>query len=966
MKLTTSRLSLPLATVFFLLQLPALALDLVVTTTADSGAGSLRDAIEQVNTAGGGGHTITFDSSLANQTITWASDPAIITAGVSIDGSAASGLTVSGGSTYRVFFVDAASQSVGISNLNIADGQATGGTGGTFSNGGGGGLGAGGGLFVNQGDVSLSGVNFSLNAATGGTGGDGEGANSFDDYSGGGGGGGLQGSGGSQSFTDDRRGGTGGGGFYGDGGGVSNANGAGGGGGFGGDGGDGTQAGGGGGGLELDGSNGSGSTGGAGAADGGGKGGNGLQNGSAGSEFGGGGGGGSQGNGGAGGRFGGGGGGGINRSGADGGDFGGGGGGGEDANGGNGGFGGGGGASGSFDGANGGDGGFGAGGGGATVTSGGGSDAYGGSGATVGGGSGSSRDGAGGGGGAGLGGAIFVRGTNGATLTMTDVSESSSSVNGGSGGAGTNGDNGGDGQALGSGMFLMNNDVTINVSTGTQTMTGDIVESTLDESGGALGGSSLEKTGSGKLVLSGTNSYSGGTTVTGGTLQVGNNGTTGSLEGDIVNNSILEFKRSDDIAFDGTISGNGGMTKSGAGSLTLNGSNTMTGKTTIAEGKVILGVADALQNSTAILDVNDGLDLNGQTDVTLTGLSGSGNLDIGATNLTLNVGGAENYTGVVSGTGTLNLINNGEQVIGGLGNSISGISIGSTRLHITNSIFVQASVSTDGTLEANGVIGSNPTGSGDLTANGNMIVGDGNSTDGYSFAGNLNVGAHAVTLLDADKAELGNLTRIDGGSLTSSNGMLLGDSSSVFGYGTINSAFENLGVVTGQNAGLTFTGIVSGDGDFFGDVTFEGVYSPGNSPAEVNLENPTFDFILEIELAGLNQGTEFDFLNILGDATLGGVLDLSYLSGFTASEGDLFLFLSGDYSGVFDSIIFPDAQNWFISYDDDSISVGVVPEPTTGALLLAGLSYAALRRRRAASKRAPSARHAAVFGSGTV
>lgn len=61
------------------------------------------------------------------------------------------------------------------------------------------------------------------------------------------------------------------------------------------------------------------------------------------------------------------------------------------------------------------------------------------------------------------------------------------------------------------------------------------------------------------MTLTGTNTYTGGTTISGGTLQLGSGGTTGSIVGDVTNNSILAFNRSNSLTFDGTISGSGSL-----------------------------------------------------------------------------------------------------------------------------------------------------------------------------------------------------------------------------------------------------------------------------------------------------------------------------------------------------------------------------------------------------------------------
>ena len=75
---------------------------------------------------------------------------------------------------------------------------------------------------------------------------------------------------------------------------------------------------------------------------------------------------------------------------------------------------------------------------------------------------------------------------------------------------------------------------------------------------GAMDGSgALTLTGSGTLILTGANSYGGGTTISGGTLQLGNGVKTGIIFGDVVNDAALVFDESSDVTFSGAISGTG-------------------------------------------------------------------------------------------------------------------------------------------------------------------------------------------------------------------------------------------------------------------------------------------------------------------------------------------------------------------------------------------------------------------------
>jgi len=124
---------------------------------------------------------------------------------------------------------------------------------------------------------------------------------------------------------------------------------------------------------------------------------------------------------------------------------------------------------------------------------------------------------------------------------------------------------------------------------------------------GAISGSGkLEKIGAGTLFLRSANSYSGGTTVSAGTLAgfAGNAQTGGSLQRDVQNDAILVFEpppigSGTDSTFSGSIRGTGRVEKKGTGLLVLTGSNTYTGGTTITAG-VLQGAAAAIPGNVAI------------------------------------------------------------------------------------------------------------------------------------------------------------------------------------------------------------------------------------------------------------------------------------------------------------------------------------------------------------------------------
>ncbi|MGC3989931.1 MAG: hypothetical protein QM796_09690, partial [Chthoniobacteraceae bacterium] len=69
-----------------------------------------------------------------------------------------------------------------------------------------------------------------------------------------------------------------------------------------------------------------------------------------------------------------------------------------------------------------------------------------------------------------------------------------------------------------------------------------------------------------------------------GTLQLGAAGTSGIVTGSIVDNGTLVINHTDDITLANTISGTGGFTQGGTDNLTLSGTNTFSGTTTITAG----------------------------------------------------------------------------------------------------------------------------------------------------------------------------------------------------------------------------------------------------------------------------------------------------------------------------------------------------------------------------------------------
>jgi autotransporter-associated beta strand protein len=108
--------------------------------------------------------------------------------------------------------------------------------------------------------------------------------------------------------------------------------------------------------------------------------------------------------------------------------------------------------------------------------------------------------------------------------------------------------------------------------------------------GNLTGSSSFIKESADTLILTGSNDFSGASTITSGTVQIGNGGTSGSLgSAAITNNGTLAFNRSDALTWPGSMSGTGSLVKSGGNTLTLTGNLSHSGGTTISGGTLEIG-----------------------------------------------------------------------------------------------------------------------------------------------------------------------------------------------------------------------------------------------------------------------------------------------------------------------------------------------------------------------------------------
>ncbi|HAK0453228.1 TPA: fibronectin-binding autotransporter adhesin ShdA [Salmonella enterica] len=388
-----------------------------------------------------------------------------------------------------------------------------------------------------------------------------------------------------------------------------------------------------------------------------------------------------------------------------------------------------------------------------------------------------------------------------------------------------------DAAALGTGDVTIAESATLALSQGT-----------LDNN--VTGEGQIVKSGSDELIVTGDNTYSGGTTISGGTLTADHADSLGT--GAVANSGVLKVGEGD---LENTLSGSGSLVKTGTGELTLSGGNDYSGGTTIIGGTLTADHADSLGTGAV---ANSGVLQVGEGELENT-LSGSGSLvKTGTGELTLS--GDNSYSG-------------GTTIIGGTLTADHADSLGTGA--VANSGVLQVG---EGELE-NTLSGSGSlvkTGTGELTLSGdNSYSGDTTIADGTLIAANVNalgsgnIDNSGTLMLDANGAfELANITThtgattalaagstLDAGQLTQEDGSTL---SIDLGAATDDA------VITADSVTLGGTLNVTGIGSVTDSWTPEAyTYTLIDSDSAI-----TSDFD-DLTIAGMNR-EDVDFLTIDG------------------------------------------------------------------------------------------------------
>jgi outer membrane autotransporter protein len=319
--------------------------------------------------------------------------------------------------------------------------------------------------------------------------------------------------------------------------------------------------------------------------------------------------------------------------------------------------------------------------------------------------------------------------------------------------------------------------------------------------GGLISGTgSLTQAGTGATILVGANTYTGGTTISAGTLQLGNGGTSGSILGDVLNNGTFAINRSDTYTFGGVISGPGSFVQMGPGTTVLTGSNTYSGGTTVNAGTLQLGPGGNLA-PTGALTVNAGgtFNLNGFNQM-VGDLFGSGLITLGSGTLAAGTANSTIFAGAISGTGGFVKQGTGTLMFTGASTYTGDTSINAGALVVNGSIANSAvTVNNGGALAGTGTVGATTINSGGIFA-----PGPGGTPGSMTVAGNLAFQSGALYLVQVNPSNASSANVTLGGSAT-----LAGTVQAAFASGTYASRTYTILRTAGGLAGTTFNALTT-------------------------------------------------------------------------------------------------------------------------------------------------------------
>jgi autotransporter-associated beta strand protein len=440
-----------------------------------------------------------------------------------------------------------------------------------------------------------------------------------------------------------------------------------------------------------------------------------------------------------------------------------------------------------------------------------------------------------------------------------------------------------------------------NVTLGSATLTTGNDNTSTTFSGTLSGTGTLTKIGAGTLTLTGNNSYQGGTALNAGTLAVGSNtalgtgaltfadGTTLQAAGNglsLVNAMVLNGADTVDtqanaLTLADVLSGTGGLTKIGAGTLVLSGASTYTGATAVNAGTLQAGATNAFAPNSAFT-LAGGAVLNlASFNQSIGSLAGAGSVTLGSATLTTgNDNTSTTFSGVISGTGGLTKTGTGTLTLAGVNTYLGATTINAGTLAVAadNNLGNAAGALAFGGGTLQYLAGFSSNRGVTLNAGGGTIDTNGNdATLGGSIGG------------------VGGLTKTGAGALTVS-GISSYSGATTVNAGTlaVNGSIANSAVTVNSGATLAGTGTVGAT-----TINSGGTFAPGNSPGTMTVQGNLAFQSGALYLVQVNPSTASSTsVTSGGSATLAGTVQAVFASGSYVARTYTIVSAAGGLGGM--------------------------------------------------------------------
>ncbi|WP_119027203.1 autotransporter-associated beta strand repeat-containing protein [Salmonella enterica] len=478
---------------------------------------------------------------------------------------------------------------------------------------------------------------------------------------------------------------------------------------------------------------------------------------------------------------------------------------------------------------------------------------------------------------------------------------------------------------------------TFNLADADDSFTVNTVLENVDANSG-WNGQSLTKTGAGTLILNAENTYTGGTTISDGTLIANNVEALGT--GNVTDNATLELNTGGD--FTNNISGSGQVVKSGDGALTLSGANSYTGGTTISGGTLVASNVEAL--GTGDITDNATLELNAGGDFA-NNIGGTGSV-VKSGDKTLTLSGSNTYTGGTTISGGTLVATNVEAL--GTGNVTDNATLElSTGGDFANNIGGTGSVvkSGDETLTlsgANSYTGGTTISGGTLVASNVEALGTGDVTDNATLE--LNTGGdfdNAISgsgqvVKSGDKTLTLSGANSYSGATTISGGTLIATHVNALGTGAIDNRASLLLDASGQFTVTDLTTESGGNTEIGAGSTLQAttLTQKSDSTLTINLNSNTADPVIHaasqvslagtLDITGVGDVLDSDpastddldtFTLIASDKTIAGDFEKLTVAGMDADLAD-FITVDGRIDDTGKQYELTTALTWYADRDD--------------------------------------------------